>query len=1452
MMFLRVFLAFSTLHEAVCPNPLTYTDGAILKEDSLMTAYSSDTVSLKCQDKHYYVSGDEALVKCDEGYALENGNLSVTTTCEHTEWTIVEAICQRIYCPDIPVIDYGAVSGSGGAGTDVSITCMEGFYVNGSSTVSCSVAGTWLQDFPSCEVIYCPLPESIANGMLHYNDHTYLSEVQYTCNTGYNHGSGSLLRTCLDDFNWNGSTPTCEIVRCTEPPVIPRASLHLYPDNVFGSVIEYSCVSGYESPDNKTLQCSADGLWVGAFVCHQQCSLLKDNLGNGRLVTYSTIHGGEVEYECNEGYVLIPKNYTSVCDDGVWTRGPPACEKLLCEELLPSDSSVVEYVDGNREFNSIAQVKCKPGYFTKEDGPILICLRDGSWNGTLEINCEKISCDFPRIIANSVRSGNGSLYLDQVQYTCNEGFIMTPSSGSNSTCDENGNWTSSNTSCERVSCGSPGNDSAILLTAGPYVYEDVVRYGCPIGQVFDHSENKERTCQSNGSWTREQPRCVWVNCREPDNTTHALLINFTHFEYSGVVEYACIEGYALASGNLSQKCLSTGSWSGAKPSCEVIHCSSPLSTNATLLTPEPHSYGTTAQYECSVGWNHTEGDLIRLCLSDGSWSGTAPVCEVVDCGDPGNATKAMVVNTPDFTYASLIQYECDLGYVLASGSLIIECLEDGSWSSSQPICEIVECDQPGDIEDGVVIGSAYRYQDQVTYECNAGFALDPATPTKTCQWNGTWTGEQVECSRVDCGPPGNISAASLVEPYGSVYGDEVSFECLPGYVAGGGKPSISCLASGSWSTTDFNCTLSDCGVPNTPANARIVGDNYTFGHVIRYECNDGFILTSGQASRTCLANQQWDGVEPTCESSTECPEPGPVAHSTHRGSYAAHGTVTFECIEGYSINTAINCGPPPHVPNAVSHGSTYYNGYIVYICKEGFLTSSSDTILKCSSNGSYAGDLPVCEALSENTPIGITCPVINVNGRVATHGVVTTSCSMNALERFGAPERSIECSASGFWSASPGSCGGIRMHLALIFCYIPFGFLESRKTCHAPLLVAHATAEILGTRHGDKVTYRCMAGYNFPDEKYCRAVETFPNSLPDHLHNHLDAVVKYTCLPGFHYEDPLEFTRSITCQSNALWDIAATDCTAITCPSVVTPSGSEANSTATHWGSKVQFTCLADTRFSDGQEMKFTQCGGHGNWTAIADDCQGKDCGTPPEILHAFVEYTDTVFESEARYACLTGHRFAPPLSSYVIECSSNGRWTSPVKHIECHLVDCGSQPIIKNASPQVFQPPPTTFNSSIVFGCQFGFSFADKTTEKEVICGEHGQWLGVDIECHEVICPLPTWSHVIHTTSTNYMTELVYSCDSDTNLMLPGGQVNSTAVCSIYSTWIPEPEECIVNKSAIIAPVPVEAQNADTIGAVSIAFLTTLCVVVFGVDVLTHSRGIVRIAQRLGHKVHK
>jgi hypothetical protein len=61
---------------------------------------------------------------------------------------------------------------------------------------------------------------------------------------------------------------------------------------------------------------------------------------------------------------------------------------------------------------------------------------------------------------------------------------------------------------------------------------------------------------------------------------------------------------------------------------------------------------------------------------------------------------------------------------------------------------VVNCGDPGIVENAVRVGSSFLYDDQVTYTCNDGYFQSSGAVggVRTCQDTGLWTDTQPECT----------------------------------------------------------------------------------------------------------------------------------------------------------------------------------------------------------------------------------------------------------------------------------------------------------------------------------------------------------------------------------------------------------------------------------------------------------------------------------------------------------------------------------------------------------------------------------------------------------------------------------------------------------------------------------------------------------------------------------
>ncbi|XP_072163886.1 C4b-binding protein alpha chain-like [Diadema setosum] len=164
-------------------------------------------------------------------------------------------------------------------GSTVSLTCEEGYVINGSATLQCvTLPGqstyfpVWNSSVPSCEEVetfeeLCDHPGKISNGEWNFNVTSLGSSITLICDDGYViNGSATLQCVTSSDSNrpiWNTSVPTCQIVETASDGNTLRCS---YPGNVshgkwdsnitrIGSMITLDCDEGYALNGSATLLC---------------------------------------------------------------------------------------------------------------------------------------------------------------------------------------------------------------------------------------------------------------------------------------------------------------------------------------------------------------------------------------------------------------------------------------------------------------------------------------------------------------------------------------------------------------------------------------------------------------------------------------------------------------------------------------------------------------------------------------------------------------------------------------------------------------------------------------------------------------------------------------------------------------------------------------------------------------------------------------------------------------------------------------------------------------------------------------------------------------------------------------------------------------------------------------------------------------------------------------------
>ncbi|XP_013394148.1 sushi, von Willebrand factor type A, EGF and pentraxin domain-containing protein 1 [Lingula anatina] len=463
--------------------------------------------------------------------------------------------------------------------------------------------------------------------------------------------------------------------------------------------------------------------------------------------------------------------------------------------------------------------------------------------------------------------------------------------------------------------------------------------------------------------------------------------------YDSVVTFSCLSGFALVGGPEHRRCLIDGTWSGSSnPKCEKITCTDLQSPkNGFILNAKPgYEVGDNIGFKCLNGFE-LRGANTLTCMarsgSFGNWSTEAPTCIKRWCGHPGSLGLGQV-HGEDYFYEDQVTFTCNPGYKLV-GPRRRRCLASGEWSSSHPSCLQIKCPQLIAPNHGQMMVKEVEPRTQVTFSCDTGFTL-LGNSSLVCLEDENWNGTVPVCQAIECPDPGIPNHGSRDDD-GHQFGRSAFFLCHEGYVLQG-VPKITCLANGTWDSEAPSCQacpkdfykvgrsdggqcspcpenshtllaaastkemcLCDrgysgplggpceeitCPVSDPPKNGRIVSCSNRFDGVCVYECDEGYYLARGSSQRACAESGEWDGFPPQCRA---CP------------------------INTYKADVN-SCLPCPLNSRTLKEGSSRTE----CVCSEGFHGPPGGPCVDVNECDSNNGEGP-CEQACENIEGGYMC-----------------------------------------------------------------------------------------------------------------------------------------------------------------------------------------------------------------------------------------------------------------------------------------------------------------------------------------------------------------------------------------------------------------------------------------------------------------------------------------------
>ncbi|XP_066559748.1 complement component receptor 1-like protein isoform X2 [Amia ocellicauda] len=221
------------------------------------------------------------------------------------------------------------------------------------------------------------------------------------------------------------------------------------------------------------------------------------------------------------------------------------------------------------------------------------------------------------------------------------------------------------------------------------------------------------------------------------------------FPEGASVKYKCAHGYQNRGGSPKSTCINKG-WTTPTLLCKPISCGSPGEIlNGQFIISEGIHFGSTVWASCNEGYNLV-GRKTRECLQSG-WSVNIPVCEVVTCPPPPQIEHGEVVNVipTRVQYRDVIEYRCNKFHLIGESEIF--CTNYGNYSGPPPQCKAITCPDPSLPNGRIWRGrkNPYEYRDVVTFSCNPGYEME-GSGSITCEEHG-WSPAILHCHRFE--PP---------------------------------------------------------------------------------------------------------------------------------------------------------------------------------------------------------------------------------------------------------------------------------------------------------------------------------------------------------------------------------------------------------------------------------------------------------------------------------------------------------------------------------------------------------------------------------------------------------------------------------------------------------------------------------------------------------------------------
>ncbi|XP_018565850.1 sushi, von Willebrand factor type A, EGF and pentraxin domain-containing protein 1 [Anoplophora glabripennis] len=881
----------------------------------------------------------------------------------------------------------------------------------------------------------------------------------------------------------------CQDIKCGHPAVPVNARVTLSsPSLVPGTIATYQCDEGYETFGNTQTSCSPSGQWAGELPfcgvniafrkpANQSTTVRGGTALNANDGEKSTSHDGkrcsETQKEASPWWQVDLLRPYAVKVVRVTTRGCCGHQPLQDLEIRVGNSSsdlqrnplcawfpgtidegvtktftCARALTGQYVFLQLVGVEgslslCEVEVFTTDEFSVDRCAPRNAPEDSQLAAFSKMCYEFG--------VGRGGSFAEARAYcqSHNGDLVHDMSPGQTSFIYAELERRKPNLKTQLVWIGAQ-KEPGLTSRTWKWVNGDLVQRPA-WGKDQPNNYNGEQNCvvlDGGRGWLWNDVGCnldylYWIcqhtpsSCGSPDKLINTTIVG-DNYDVGSNIEYKCPEGHMLT-GDGKRSCGKNGFWTGIAPTCKYVDCGDlpDLEHGTVTLEDRRTTHGGKAVYTCHENYTLI-GHEMRICGDDGKWTNSTPECLFDWCPDPP-AIHGGIVSISGHRAGDTATYACQPGYIIF-GQGILSCGLGGKWSGKAPSCKFVDCGAPPNIDNGryELRNGTTTVESIVEYHCEDDYWLDGQKVQK-CTREGKWSGDAPSCELITCEEP-EVPPGSFVVGYDFNVHSTIKYDCEVGHILRGEDTHV-CERDGEWSGTTPTCEYIDCGkVPTMPyGTVEYVNGTTYLNSIITYSCVRSYRL-NGVPKRICLENNQWSDSSPKCEE-IRCPEPILADHSilSVTGNDRMYGRTLIRTAESTNV------------------GATSYKigALVKYRCERGYRVVG-EPLSTCEDTGKWSGDVPQCVYVDCGSPEIMDNGKVVLPSNATYYGALALYACHPNFELDGVSRRL--CLENGTWSSDAPRCREIQ--------------------CKEPDAIEGVNYKVSTLSVGGVAQYRCPRGHS--------------------------------------------------------------------------------------------------------------------------------------------------------------------------------------------------------------------------------------------------------------------------------------------------------------------------------------------------------------------------------------